>query len=129
MGSGRIESFEQLEAWQAARALVRELYRLVRSKPLSSDWDLRSQLCRAAVSVMTNIAEGFERVHKQEKLQLYNVARSSCGEVRSLLYVVSDNYPGSAAHAGQLREKAKELGRLITGLMRSTESRKARPRH
>jgi four helix bundle protein len=56
------------------------------------DYGLCSQLQRAAVSIMSNIAEGFERIHLQEKIQFYNVARASCGEVRSLLYVVEDSY-------------------------------------
>ena len=73
---------------------------------------------------MSNIAEGFERQHVQEKLQFYNVARGSNAEVRSLLYVIEDNYPSLSAEAVRLRQQSVHTGRLLTGLIRSTESRK-----
>ena len=69
---------------------------------------------------MSNLAEGFERLHRPEKLQFYNVARSSCGEVRSLLYVIADNYPALAEPAASLREEVASVGRLTTGLIQST---------
>ena len=69
---------------------------------------------------------GFERQHIQEKLQFYNVAHGSNGEVRSLTYVIEDNYPDLAAEAISLREQSVATGKLVTGLMRSTESRKTR---
>ena len=77
-------TFEDLETWQQARKLVNDIYSLTRMDSLSRDFGLCSQLQRAAVSIMTNIAEGFERTHLPEKLQFYNVARASAGEVRSL---------------------------------------------
>ena len=90
-------TFEDLDAWKQARSLVNGIYALTREAGLGRDFGLSSQLQPAAVSVMTNIAEGFERAHLLEKLQFCNVARSSAGEVRSLLYVVGDNFPGTAA--------------------------------
>ena len=71
----RINSFEQLEAWKIARELVRFIYTVFKREPASTDFGLRDQVQRAAVSAMTNIAEGFERIHSAEKLQFYNVAR------------------------------------------------------
>ncbi|HSH94466.1 MAG TPA: four helix bundle protein, partial [Roseimicrobium sp.] len=73
--------FEDLVAWQKARELTNEVYRLCSAGPLSKNFGLRDQLQRAAVSVMSNLAEGFERVHRAEKLQLWNVAKASVGEV------------------------------------------------
>jgi four helix bundle protein len=70
--------------------------------------------------------EAFERFHVQEKLQFYNVARGSSAEVRSLTYVIEDNYPTLSAGAVQLREKSVQTGKLLSGLIRSTESRKSR---
>jgi len=64
--------------------------------------------------------------HVQEKLQFYNVARGSNAEVRSLTYVMEDNYPGLSAEARQLRERSAQAGKLISGLIRSTESRKTK---
>jgi four helix bundle protein len=75
---------------------------------------------------MSNIAEGFERHHVQEKLQFYNVAHASTAEVRSLTYVIEDNYPTLAADAVELRSRAIGTGQLMGGLIRSTESRKSK---
>ena len=82
-----------------ARQLVNSLYALARLKSLSKDFRLCSQFQAAGVSIMSNIAEGFERTHLQEKIQFYKVARGSAGEVRSLLYVVSDNFAETASQA------------------------------
>jgi four helix bundle protein len=123
----RIENFEQLEAWRTARELVRAVYSFFRRKPAAIDFGLRDQVQRAAVSAMTNIAEGFERVHPGEKLQFYNVARASCGEVRSLSYVMLDaNYISEQDHKTLLGLVA-QTGRLVSGLIRSTRARVTQP--
>jgi four helix bundle protein len=116
--------FEGLEAWQQARRLVRSLYELTRQGTLARDHGLMNQLQRAGVSIMSNIAEGFERTHLQEKLQFYNVARASTGEVRSLLYVVEDSFPAQAPTSVLLRDQTVVVGQLVSGLIRSTEARK-----
>ena len=72
---------------------------------------------------MSNVAEGFERAGKAEKLNFYNIARASCGEVRSLLYVIEDNYTNQAESATTLREDAELVGRLLSGLIASTRRR------
>ena len=118
--------FEDLESWQSARSLVRSGYALTRNGPLSRDYGVCGQIQRAAVSIMSNVAEGFERLHVPEKLQAYNVARGSCAEVRSLLYVIEDNFPDAAEAVAQLREATVSTGKLVTGLIRATESRKPR---
>jgi four helix bundle protein len=121
--------FEDLETWQKARALVNGVYTLTRSGALAGDRGVSGQIQRASVSIMSNVAEGFERVHIAEKLQAYNVARGSTAEVRSLLYVIEDNFPGSANSAVQLRSEAVTVGKLVTGLSQSTESRKTKTRN
>jgi four helix bundle protein len=119
-----MKSFENLEVWQQARKLVRAVYQMTSNDKLARDYGLCGQLQRAAVSIMSNIAEGFERMHLQEKIQFYNVARGSCAEVRSLLYVVEDNYPSLVQQATSLRKDTESVGKLITGLIQSTERRK-----
>jgi four helix bundle protein len=123
---GWLMRFEELESWKEARQLTREIYTLTRKEELARDFGLRDQIQRAGVSIMSNIAEGFERQHIQEKLQFYNVARGSAAEVRSILYVVEDNYPRVNVEAVAMREKAVQTGKLVTGLIRSTESRKSK---
>jgi four helix bundle protein len=121
----RVMSFEDLEAWQAARRLVNAIYVLTRRSKLSQDFRLCSQVQAAAVSVMSNTAEGFERTHLQEKIQFYNVARGSAGEVRSLLYVISDNFADTSEKAARLREDTNRVGKLVTGLLNSTVRRRS----
>jgi len=117
-------TFEDLESWQCSRKLVSLVYRLSRSEPMCRDFGICNQLQRAAVSVMSNIAEGFERTHLSEKLQFYNVARGSTAEVRSLLYAVEDNFPSNGRDAAELRGHVITIGKLLSGLIRSTERRK-----
>jgi four helix bundle protein len=115
--------FEDLEAWREARALTKDVYALTRVGPIAKDHRLCSQIQAAAVSIMSNVAEGFERTGNQEKLHFYNIARASCGEVRSQLYVVEDVYSESAGKTAALRKNADSVGRLISGLIASTRRR------
>jgi len=118
-------SFEDLEAWQNARLLTSEIYRLCRQNPLNADWGLTSQLRRAAVSIMNNLAEGWESLHPDEKKQFYNYARRSCGEVRSTSYVLLDNEYISEKDHETLLSSCICTGMLISGLIRSLASRKS----
>jgi four helix bundle protein len=118
--------FEDLEAWQHARRIVRGIYDLTRGEPLCRDFGVCGQLQRASVSIMSNIAEGFERTHISEKMQFYNVSRGSTAEVRSLLYVIEDNFPSNVANTSQLRDAVVSVGKLVSGLIRATERRKSR---
>lgn len=117
--------FEDLEAWQEARVMVRQIYSLTKQSGLKRDFGLCDQIQRSAVSVMTNIAEGFERSGTQEKLNFYNIARASAGETRSLLYVIEDNYPEAADQCDSLRQQTVAAGRKITGLITSFRKRQA----
>ena len=119
-------TFEDLECWKHARQVAREVYTLTRRDSMAKDFGLCGQIQRAGVSTMSNIAEGFERHHVQEKLQFYNVARGSNAEVRSLTYVIEDNYPTLASQAVRLREQSMETGRLVGGLIRSTAARRGK---
>lgn len=119
-----MKSFEELEAWQVSRKIVNQVYGITRDGKLMRDFGLCSQLQRASVSIMSNIAEGFERMHVQEKIQFYNTSRASCGEVRSLLYVVEDNYQLLTDQTTNIKELVGQTGRLLTGLIQSTQNRK-----
>ena len=86
----QIKNFEDLEIWKEARSLTREIYTLSKTSQLSKDYGLRDQMQRAAVSIMSNIAEGFERGGNQEFIQFLYIAKGSCGELRSQFYVALD---------------------------------------
>jgi four helix bundle protein len=85
-----IKRFEDIEAWQKARELVREVYKTCGEGRLSRDFGLRDQLCRAAVSAMSNIAEGFSRNSDKDFAHFLDIAKGSVLEVQSLLYVALD---------------------------------------
>ena len=170
----KLERFEDLVAWQEARASTREIYRDVRelgdtlaltpalshptclrssfgvqvgegarragegwlsgisrtaqygltaTPPLNRDFGLRDQIRRAAVSVMSNTAEGFERTGRREKLQFMNIARASRAEVKSLLYVGLDNQFLEPTYADRLQSRCSHISRLLSGLIRSVRDR------
>ena len=78
---------EDIEVWQRARVLTREIYRISNLGSFSKDFGLRDQIRRASVSIMSNIAEGFERSGSGEFAQFLSMAKGSSGEVRTQLYI------------------------------------------
>ena len=104
------KKFEDLYIWQQARELVRLVYS---ATDQWRDRSLQDQIRRAAVSVISNIAEGFERGTKDEFLYFLYVARGSCGEVRSQLYVASDQKYINQENFFKLQDKADYTSRLI----------------
>ena len=125
-----VKRFEELRAWQAARALVREAYAVARRDAFARDWGLRDQIQRAAVSVMSNIAEGFDAGTDAEFVRFLTYARASAAEVQSLLYVAHDiGYLGREEFERlyQMAEEAKALsGGLLSSIRRRTSSRRRR---
>ena len=122
--SSRIEEFEDLIAWQKARELTREIYRVTRQGSFAKDYGLSRQIQRAAVSIMSNIAEGFERGNPREFHQFLSVAKASCAEVRSQLYVALDTGYLHETSFHKLMQLAKETGKVIGGLRVSVERRR-----
>ena len=111
------ESFEELQVWQKARQLVNEVYTITKNSAFGRDLGLRNQIRRAAVSVMSNVAEGFERGGTGEFVQFLSLAKGSAGEVRSQLYVAHDQGYLSQEEFDQLASLAIETSRLVSGLM------------
>jgi four helix bundle protein len=114
---GTFQSFEEIEAWQKARSLAREIYAATGEGAFSRDFSLRDQIRRAAVSVMSNIAEGYERSGTGEFVHFLSMAKGSTGEVRSQLYVALDQGFITQPVFDRLAALAIESGRLIGGLM------------
>lgn len=112
----KIERFENLIAWQKARELTKSIYQVTKRGAFSRDLGLPGQIQRAAVSVMSNIAEGFERGRRAEFHQFLSTAKSSCAELRSQLYVALD--AGYLEHNDFLRllTRSSEVARIVGGL-------------
>ncbi len=89
----KIYRFEEMEVWQLTRKLVKDTYILTKKEPFIKDYDLVKQIRRAGVSIMSNIAEGYERQTKKEFIQFLYISKGSSGELRSQMYIALDlNY-------------------------------------
>ena len=86
----KVNSFEDLQVWKDCRILVKSIYQLTSDGKFSKDFGLREQIQRASVSIMNNIAEGFERNNNKEYIKFLGYSKGSAGEVRSMLYVATD---------------------------------------
>jgi len=116
---GLITRFEDIHAWQEARLLTRQVYELASKAPFARDFGLRDQIQRAAVSSMTNIAEGFDCESKPEFGRFLGIARRSAVEVQSLLYVALDvRYIDPKTFRAQY-EQARKTKALIGGFKHS----------
>lgn len=86
----KFNSFEDLQVWKDSRVLVSSIYQLTSEGKFNKDFGLREQIQRASVSIMNNIAEGFERNNNKEYIKFLGYSKGSAGEVRSMLYVATD---------------------------------------
>ncbi|MBI1369526.1 MAG: four helix bundle protein [Planctomycetes bacterium] len=109
--------FEDIEAWQKTRGLVSSIYAATRQDVFSRDFGLRDQIRRAAVSVLSNIAEGFERDGNKEFIQFLAIAKGSLGEIKSQLCVAMDQQYIQKAEFDHLYKTAGEISRMIAGLI------------
>ena len=117
----KIDRFEDLIAWQKARELTRAIYQVTQQGAFAKDFGLARQIQRAAVSIMSNIAEGFERSGRREFHQFLSTAKGSCAEVRSQLYVAFDIGYLMKSDFQRLLAQAEEVGRVVGGLRASVE--------
>ncbi|MGI8855866.1 MAG: four helix bundle protein [Thermomicrobiales bacterium] len=112
----RITRFEDLVAWQKARLLAAAIYDVTRTGSFVRDFGFTGQLQRSAVSIMSNIAEGYERGSRAEFHHFLTISKASCAEVRSLLYLAHDiGYLDQAAF-DLLFQSAEEVSRIVGGL-------------
>ncbi len=122
-----ITRFEEIEAWQTARELTRSVYSLSNEGTFSRDFGLRDQIRRAAVSVMSNVAEGFESRTQPMFIEYLGRAKASAGEVRAQAYVALDAEYLTSPQFAQLLDLAekcsRQLSRFITYLNAHPESR------
>ena len=113
--------FEQLEVWQKSRALAIEIYKMSSRGIFARDFGLRDQLRRAAVSVMSNVAEGFGRYTRPEFRRFIIIARGSAAEVQSQLYLARDlGYLSEAEHQ-DLNARCLEISRMLAALRTSLD--------
>jgi len=115
-------TFEEIDAWQEARKLTRQIYSMTEEEPISKDRGLKDQIRRASVSIMSNIAEGFERRGNKEFIHYLYTAKGSAGEVRSQLYVIKDQGYLSEDSLQNLLDKADKISRMLNSLIAYLEN-------
>lgn len=123
----KIERFEDFVAWQKARVLTAKIYQVTGDGAFARDYGLKDQIRRAVVSITSNIAEGFERGRPAEFQHFLSIAKGSCAELRSQLYVALDVGYLRQEDFGALLTQATEVGQIIGGLRASVERRRNSP--
>ena len=120
----KIEKFEDLDSWKVSRELTKEIYSLTKKEKFSKDFGLRDQIQRASVSIMANIAEGFDSRSDKAFINFLNYAYRSATEVQSLLYVASDQKYISDAEFDNIYSEIKKIHGLIGGLIKYLKTSK-----
>jgi len=115
---GKIERFEDIVAWQKARRLVQEIYRICNIQNYNKDYGLIDQTRRAAISIMANVAEGFARRTKKEFINFLGIAHASAAELQSHLYVALDQGYISNDEFKFIYTMVDEVSRIIQGFIK-----------
>ena len=124
MGNNKkITSFTQLRAWAGGHQLVLEVYKLTKTFPADERFALSDQLRRAIVSVTSNVAEGFSRNGKKEKVQFYAMALGSLTETQNQLLIARDLRYMGKEEFNKLAEKTVSVHKMINGLIKSAQNR------
>ncbi len=118
----KIKSFTDLVAWQLAHKLVVTIYKITDNFPSKENFSLTDQMRRCAISISSNIAEGFSRQGKKEKLQFYFMAKGSLTELQNQLLVARDVGYISKEEFDKIAQQTVEVGRLLTGLIKSIKN-------
>jgi len=112
----KIERFEDVIAWQKAKLLTVRIYKLFET---CKDYAYKDQIQRASVSIMNNIAEGFERKNNNEFKYFLFVAKGSCGEVRSMLILAKELNKLSESDSVELFKLSEEISKILSGLIKT----------
>lgn len=123
----KVIRFEDLEAWQKARGLTREVYQLTANGRFSRDYGLRDQMRRASVSIMANVAEGFSRKSDKEFSQFLFIAKSSAAELQSHAYVALDQEYIGESDFEKLYDNLDHTSRMISNLIKHLAGRSGQP--
>jgi four helix bundle protein len=114
----KIKKFEDIESWKLARKLTCEIYKATSAGLFVRDFGLKDQMRRASVSILSNIAEGFERGNDKEFAYLLALAKGSSGEVRAQLYVALDQGYFALDTFNRLSDAVIEIGEVLAGFIR-----------
>ena len=123
-----IKRFEDIEAWREARKLTIAIYKITDNTKFVKDWGMKDQIQRASVSVMNNIAEGFDGDSKAEFRRFLGIARRSCSEIQSILYIAADLAYIEKEEFNEFYEQAEKVRRMVTSFMKYLRESQTRQR-
>jgi four helix bundle protein len=123
-----IQNFEEIEAWQKGRELTRRIYQLTAKEKFARDFTLKDQIKRAAISITSNIAEGFERGGNREFVQFLAIAKGSASELKSQLYTALDVGYIAQTEFNELHQLTHSIMLLISGFMKYLQQSELRGR-
>ena len=118
----KINRFEDIEAWQRARELTKIIYSLSSKGEFAKDWALRDQIRKASISIVSNIAEGFDSGFKAEFARFLGISRRSASEVQCQLYIALDQSYLSKDDFSKLYQETEEIRKMITGFIKYLRS-------
>ena len=118
----KIEKFEDIIAWQKSRELTKDIYAITSLGFFEKDYTLKEQIRRSSISISSNIAEGFERGGNKEFIHFLYIAKASCAELRSQLYIALDLGYTNEIQFQEIYNKAVEINKIITGLINYLKS-------
>lgn len=121
-GAGKLKSFTGLDAWKEGHKLVLMIYRMTKSFPKEETFGLVGQMQRAAVSITSNIAEGFSRRSYKEKLQFYSMAQGSVTELQNQLLIARDVDYLRKPNFNEIAEQSIKVHKIIGGLIKKSKS-------
>ncbi|MBI3585657.1 MAG: four helix bundle protein [Ignavibacteriales bacterium] len=122
----KITRFEDLDAWKEGRKLVKFIYSLTKLREFSKDYSLKEQIRRAAISVTSNIAEGFDSGSRLEFIKFLGYSRWSISEIKNQLYIASDESYISKEQFEQAYQLSSTVSKIIYGLMKYLKTTKAK---
>lgn len=125
---GNIKKFEDLICWQKARTLNKRIYEIVKREKFDFDYEMINQIRRCGISIVSNIAEGFERDGNKEFISFLSTAKASAGELRAQLYLSRDLDYLSEKEFTELKSAALEVSKIISGLMNHLKQSEIRGR-
>ncbi len=114
----KVTRFEDLESWQLSRVLVKDIYLFMNELEMKKEYELKSQLKRAALSIMNNIAEGFGRYHRKDFVKFLDYSSGSASEVKSMMYLMEDLELIKENQADEFLERLDVIKSKVLGLIR-----------
>ncbi|MBP5527582.1 MAG: four helix bundle protein [Bacteroidales bacterium] len=116
--------FEDIIAWQKARVFINHVYRITKAFPNEEKFGLSSQFKRAAVSIAANIAEGYKRLGREDKVRFFNYSQGSLEECRCYIYLANDFNYITEDEANRMIDEIEETSRVLNGYMNTMKNRK-----